>query len=81
LDLIPIVRMASAALGKNARLIDTDDDDDHNVFGATWVLVSGSQAFFDSSRIRAASTAIPYPVHLRLWTDDYSNLFQIMKFK
>lgn len=81
LDLIPIVRMASAALGKKARLIDTDDDDDHNVFGATWVLVSDSQAFFDSSRIRAASTAIPYPVHLRLWTDDYSNLFQIMKFK
>lgn len=81
LDLVPIVQMASASLGKKSRMIDTDDDDDHNVFGATWILVSSDQAFFDNPRIRTASTAIPTAVHLRLWTDDYSNLFQIVKLK
>jgi SAM-dependent methyltransferase len=79
LDLAPVVEMAANSLGKRAVVIDTDDDDDKRVFGATWVLVSGRQSFFDYPFIRGAGKAVKRIAGLRMWTDDYSNLFQILK--
>ena len=78
LDLAPIVEMAARSEGKRAVVIDTDDDDDNGVFGATWVLVSTRASFFDYPFIRRAAKPVK-PIALRMWTDDYSNLFQILK--
>jgi SAM-dependent methyltransferase len=78
LDLKPVVQRVAAALGNQARLVDTDDDED-DVFGATWILVSGRRDFFEKPPIRDASTALEGQKRLRAWTDDYSNLFQILK--
>jgi hypothetical protein len=79
LNLAPVVAMAAESLGKRAAVIDNDDDDDNAVFTATWVLVSARQSFFDYPFIRSAATPVKSMPRLRMWTDDYSNLFQILK--
>jgi hypothetical protein len=79
LDLVPVVRLAADSLGKEARVVDTDDEDYNDIFGATWVLVTARPDFFDKPLLRSAAAPAEGKPGLRLWTDDYSNLFQILK--
>jgi len=78
LDLQPVVEGEAQALGKLARVVDTEDDDTQDVFGATWVLVTAPATGFDDFEMRN-SAEIESKKKVRLWTDDYSNLFQILK--
>jgi SAM-dependent methyltransferase len=78
LDLKPIVELAARALDKETRVIDTDDVDEIGEFGSTWVLVA-DHAFFLKPEIRDAGTKMMVRAGLRLWTDNYSNLFRILK--
>jgi SAM-dependent methyltransferase/MFS family permease len=79
LNLAPVVSLAARSLGKRAVVIESDDDDENAVFGATWVLVSARESFFRYPFIRKAATPVKPIPGLRPWTDDYSNLFQILK--
>jgi hypothetical protein len=78
LDLQPVVEGEASFLGKLTRTIDTEDDPAVDVFSSTWVLVYGQESgfyppeFFSSADIKSRRK-------VRLWTDDYSNLFQIVK--
>jgi len=78
LDLQPVLRGEAQATGKLARLVDTEDDDSQDVFGATWVLLVSPVAGF-SKDVQNASTNLETTRHVRLWTDDFSNLYQILK--
>jgi hypothetical protein len=78
LDLQPVVAGEAQVLGKLARVVDTDDDDTQDIFGATWVLVTSPATGFDDVETRN-SAEIESRKKVRLWTDDYSNLFQILK--
>jgi len=79
LDLAPVVGLAANSLGKRVVVIDTSDDDDNAVFGATWVLVSSRNSLFQYPFIQHAATPVKPIARLRMWTDDYSNLFRILK--
>ncbi|HWQ53272.1 MAG TPA: fused MFS/spermidine synthase [Bryobacteraceae bacterium] len=79
LDLTPVVRMQADALGEPSMLLDTEDNDATGTFGATWVLISARQEFFAKPAIKAVAEEAEPKKGLRLWTDDYSNLFQILK--
>ena len=78
LDLQPVLRGETQATGKLARVVDTDDDESQDVFGATWVLVVSPAAGF-SKGILDASREVEKLRNVRLWTDDFSNLYQILK--
>ena len=78
LDLEPVLEGEAKALGKTAREMDTEDDDATDVFAATWILLVAPPAQFDSALV-AASTPLHSNKTVRLWTDDYSNLFRILK--
>ena len=78
LDLQPVIRGETQATGRTARVVDTDDDDSQDVFGATWVLVTSPATGF-SKAILDASTGFDEMRTVRLWTDDFSNLYQILK--
>jgi hypothetical protein len=78
LDLEPVLAGLTAATGKVARVVDTEDDETQDVFGATWVLITSHPNGFDETEI-SKSTAIETKRTVRLWTDEYSNLFQILK--
>jgi SAM-dependent methyltransferase len=78
LNLTPVVKLAAASLGKEVRMVDTEDEE-NDVFGSTWVLVTSSTGFLDGPLMRTAGHAVALPGKMRMWTDDYSNLFQILK--
>jgi hypothetical protein len=83
LDLIPVVARLAKELKLEAALIadDPDDDDDTSVKSRSdWVLVSRDVAALKAPAIveAGASPAEDRP-GWRTWTDDYSNLIQILK--
>lgn len=80
LDLRPVISRAAATLGKTTLLVETDDPDDGVIYGTTWVLVANRREILDRPPLGAAgSTLDPAPARFRLWTDDYSNLFQVVE--
>ena len=78
LDLAPVLAGETRATGKIARVVDTDDDDTQDVFGATWVLITSPASGFHGEELKN-STEIESKRTVRLWTDEYSNLFRILK--
>ena len=80
LDLKPVVDRAAEALGKARIVIDTDDDEEiSSIFGSTWVLVSADREFFRKPEIKLAGTTSTAGKDQRMWTDDFSNLYRILK--
>jgi hypothetical protein len=82
LDLVPVVARSAHDLGKIA--VDVDDEDEETDYFTTsdWVLVSSDAAIFHAPAFKSSSVqpARTRP-NLRPWTDDYSNLFQILKIR
>jgi len=78
LDLQPVVKQSADALGKTARVVDTEDEEADENFGSTWVLVTGAPAIFGDPGFSGAGM-IQTASNQRLWTDNYSNLFQILR--
>ena len=73
-----MLRGETEATGKVARVVDTEDDETQDVFGATWVLITSPSTGFDDAELNG-STPFSSKRTVRLWTDDYSNLFRILK--
>jgi hypothetical protein len=69
LQLAPVVESAAGALGKQTLEVHSPADPEQQILAADWVLVGAVKQF--------GSPAVPRASHL--WTDDYSNLFQVLK--
>jgi spermidine synthase len=80
LDLAPIVAMDARKAGKQVWLVDTDDEDANEVYGASWVLVANNADFFQKPLFKGKIQAIKVPNGMRPWTDDFSNLWQVLRF-
>jgi len=76
LDLIPVADALARALGRHALLVDSEPEEDH-IFGAKWVLMTSAP--LQTPEIVAAGEPLWGRPGLRAWTDDYSNLFEILK--
>jgi hypothetical protein len=74
-----VVRAAAQLLRLDAKAVHTDDDDDNDIAGADWVLVTSRQGYFRSPLLAAVSEPPTTRKNFRPWTDDYSNLYQILK--
>jgi SAM-dependent methyltransferase len=79
LDLKPVVARLAEELGKQAMLVSSDDDDDNEIDAADWVLVTGRKDYFADPLLQGKCTPISARPGFRTWTDDYSNLYQILK--
>jgi len=82
LDLIPVVaRVAKENRAYSVLVKDDPEDDDHNGRSRSdWVLVSRDFAALTREAIAdAGATGIEDRFEWRTWTDDYSNLIQILK--
>lgn len=78
LDLQPVLAGHMRETGWIARLVDNDDNSETGVFGSTWVLFASPVSFFSESLV-SHSSEVGAKRTVRLWTDDYSNLYQILK--
>jgi hypothetical protein len=81
LDLVPVVARLAAEHRAHAVLVndEEEDGDDSRRSRSDWVLVSRSQAALERPEIADVSSAAEDRPELRTWTDDYSNLIQILK--
>jgi spermidine synthase len=79
LSLAPGVALAAAETGKQALLVSIDEDDEKEIASSDWVLVSSRPGFFEQPEIKEATAKISPIAGLRTWTDDYSNLYKILR--
>jgi len=79
LDLVPVVQQAARHLSLELRQVENDDDDDAGVYRSDWMLVSASPAAFEGKELKEAADRIDAVPSVRLWTDDYSDLYRILK--
>jgi SAM-dependent methyltransferase len=77
LDLGPVVEQEAKASQKTAILISSEEEEAADTSVADWVLVTSRQSAVD--HLVQFSTAVEKKPKLRMWTDDYSNLWQILK--
>ncbi len=78
LDLEPVLARVAEELGKPARVYESDDDESGDCFGTTYVLFANHEARFDRPAL-GPGRPIQASAKVAIWTDDYSNLFQILK--
>jgi hypothetical protein len=78
LRLAPVVRQIADDAGvASIDVIDEPDDDDYT--SSEWVLVTRNRAFLDNPVVVKATTAIEPIPGLPMWTDQFNNLFKILK--
>lgn len=77
LDLEPVVEKLAATLGKHAVVVSTRADEERNIYRSKWALLSSAP--IASPDIRRAGKKLTGRRDLRVWTDDYNNLFRILK--
>jgi len=71
LDLAPVVESLAAAFGKGVVPVHSLAEPERQILAADWVLVYAQPA--------RGKQVEPKSPPARLWTDDYSNLFQVLK--
>ncbi len=79
LDLRPVVKAEADAIGKDVREI-RDIPTGQTLSSTTWMAVTGRQGVFQHKDFQDKESVlkVTLPPHFRLWTDDFSNLYQIM---
>ncbi len=80
LDLIPVCARGAQDLGKDARVVSDEGDQADYLSSSTWVLLTSQPKWFESDAFKSADiSAAKAPANFRAWTDDYSNIFQILR--
>ena len=79
LDLGPVVAQAMTEMGWSGVQVDDDGEDEPFYSGNTWVVLARSPQFFESPSFRGSSKKLKPKPGFRAWTDDFSNLIQILK--
>ncbi len=81
LSLGPVVDLAAKEMGKKAMMVSysPSDSDDREESSSDWVLVTSREGFFDQEDVKKSVKPIEPIRGLRPWTDDYSNLYRILR--
>jgi hypothetical protein len=80
LTLGPVVALAAKEFGKTAKMVnfETNDRNATEETDSDWVLVTSRPGFFENPELKVGHD-IPPIQGLRMWTDDYSNLYRILR--
>jgi spermidine synthase len=81
LDLGPVVAQEAQHAGLAAVMVTNPDDEYTGGYAADWVLVTANRDFLALPKIRDAAEEIAITPGLRLWTDDYSSLWAVVKWR
>ena len=79
LKLSPVVQLLAEDAHCDARMILNEDNPRKLIDASDWVLVTRNKRFLDEIDTSVWTEAISVPANARLWTDDYNNLFQILR--
>ena len=79
LNLAPVVQLLADDAAYPTRWITNDDNRRKLVDASDWILVTRNKQFLDNVDSSVFIEPILVPASLRAWTDDYNNLFQILR--
>ena len=79
LDLAPVVKLLADDADYPTRLISSQENAPALVSAADWVLVTRNQSFLNVPETFEGSEKIVLPLNAHLWTDDYNNLFEVLR--
>jgi hypothetical protein len=79
LNLEPVVEKLRLTLNKEAVLISSEKDDGWEFNSAHWALITSNKNFLEAPEIRKVARSLQARPDFRVWTDDYNNLFQVLK--
>jgi hypothetical protein len=77
LSLGPVVTRNAVDLGKTGMLVSDDGETEEYYSSSDWILISSDRTIFGDQLFNGSTLAKTKP-GLRPWTDDYSNLIQIL---
>ena len=82
-DIAPVVERLAAAFGLTAVLVSdwpgSSNGADYWLSGTDQIIVTRNQALLDADPISAVAEPLPVRPEFRVWTDDFYNLFRILK--
>ena len=82
-DLRPVMRARAEAMGAVALLVESDADDERNLYTSDWMLITTNGAFVADPELQSmwAPRALDEDENLQefLWTDDYANLLGTLR--
>jgi spermidine synthase len=79
LDLSPVVFGMSQHFNVGIRTVNNDNDDGIGDAASEWVLLTHNREFLEAPALKDAGTEVNPEKKVPLWTDQYSNLFQILE--
>ena len=77
LNMEPVVEKLARVSGKHAVVVMNENDPAREIYRARWALLSSEP--FQAPQITKAAAKLESRPDMHVWTDDYSNLFQILK--
>ncbi|MFH1603764.1 MAG: hypothetical protein ABIH03_07640, partial [Pseudomonadota bacterium] len=79
LDLVPVVVEAARLIGLDALRVKDEDDEKKGISASDWMLLSASPDVFKSKDMQQHAAPVEAATAIRAWTDDYSDVFGILK--
>lgn len=79
LDLEPLVRGLALRAGKRSVVIDNPKDEAAGSEASTWMLVTADGKFLDGPLVKASAAALPAGQRTLVFTDQYSDLFRLLR--
>jgi hypothetical protein len=80
LDMIPVMWQLAKHFNLNMVVIPTESNGDLTISPSLWVLMSPSPEYFQNPAFTGRTFPLDgYTTEVPLWTDDYSNLFRILR--
>jgi len=79
LSLGPVIALEAAENHKRAMRVVYELDTEKHEFLSEWVLVTSRPRFFNLPVLAAAARPINAVTGMRTWTDDYSNLYSVLR--
>ncbi|MBS3953851.1 MAG: fused MFS/spermidine synthase [Methylomicrobium sp.] len=79
LDLRPLVSGMAKRAGYDYLLVQSQPSENRGWYRADWALLSKNQPFLQVSALQQAKSTGTTPVESIIWTDDFSNMFRLLK--
>lgn len=78
-DIKPVLKQFAEVLGLRFVWVASYDDDARGVYGADWGLLTRNESFLASPSVVGSEDTSEVSTELRMWTDEYTNLFAVLK--
>ena len=81
IDLEPVVAAIASNAGLQAVSVHSHGDAQNGLYYADWILVTGNQSFLQQPEIVNNGFPTALRTDVRLWTDNYSSVFPLLKWR